>query len=146
MKIRNIYRFLLLAFGLSSIFIYKKYYLNDTKKIISEKNPNEVVFEDLKIGDGDTAEKGKKVKINYKAALEDGFVFDSTLERMQPFEFTIGSKTVVKGLQEAVDGMQVGGKRKAVVPPKLAFGKNTLAGIIPSDSFIYFEIELLDVK
>jgi len=92
------------------------------------------------------AQSGVKVKINYKAALEDGFVFDNSLERNEPLTFKIGSKRIIKGLNEGVIGMKVGGQRTVVVPPKFGFGKNTLGGIIPQDSFIFLEIELLDAE
>lgn len=145
MRSRHLFLLFLFVLGTTSIAVYKKYYKKDKNLQTTEKNYNEIIIEDLKIGDGESADKGLKVKINYKAALEDGFVFDSSLERNEPLIFRVGAKTIIKGLNEGVVGMQVGGKRRVVVPPNLGFGKNTLGGIIPQDSFIIFEIELLEV-
>jgi len=97
------------------------------------------------VGTGDEAVAGKTVSVNYVGTLADGTKFDSSYDRNQPFEFTLGAGQVIKGWDEGVVGMKVGGKRKLVIPPSLGYG-STPNGSIPANSTLTFEIELLSVK
>lgn len=105
----------------------------------------ELQIEDLKVGDGAEATKGKTVSVHYTGTLLDGTKFDSSLDRGEPFVFPLGAGRVIKGWDEGVVGMKEGGKRKLTIPPSLGYGSRP-AGKIPPNSTLVFEIELLDVK
>lgn len=104
-------------------------------------------YVDLKVGDGAEAKEGSKVKVHYTGTLENGKKFDSSLDRNQPFELTIGRGQVIKGWDEGLQGMKVGGKRKLIIPAKLGYGeRGTPDGTIPPNATLIFEVEMLDVK
>lgn len=96
------------------------------------------------VGTGATATKGKTVTVHYVGTLKDGTIFDSSRARNTPFRFLLGRSKVIDGWEEGIDGMKVGGKRKLVVPPGLAYGKKAI-GKIPPNSTLTFEVELLKV-
>ena len=100
---------------------------------------------DLEVGDGAEAGSGQTVVVNYRGTLESGKEFDSSYGR-GPFSFPLGAGRVIKGWDEGVAGMKVGGKRKLVVPPDLAYGSRGAGGVIPPNATLVFEVELLDVK
>lgn len=100
---------------------------------------------DETVGTGAVAEAGKTVSVNYVGTLTDGTKFDSSYDRNQPFEFQLGAGQVIKGWDQGVAGMKVGGKRKLVIPPDLGYGSQA-NGKIPANSTLVFEVELLDVK
>jgi FKBP-type peptidyl-prolyl cis-trans isomerase len=102
-------------------------------------------YEDLKEGTGDAAKKGDTVEVHYTGWLKDGTKFDSSLDRKQSFSFSLGAGEVIKGWDEGVAGMKVGGKRKLIIPAELAYGKKG-KGKIPPDSELTFEVELLKIK
>jgi FKBP-type peptidyl-prolyl cis-trans isomerase len=116
-----------------------------------EKDKNEVKTEsglkytDLKEGEGVAAKKGNTVEVHYTGWLTDGKKFDSSVGK-QPFSFKIGDGDVIKGWDEGVAGMKVGGKRKLTVPPELGYGKKGFPGAIPPDATLIFEVELLKIK
>ena len=97
------------------------------------------------VGTGAEAVAGKTVSVNYTGTLTDGTKFDSSYDRNQPFEFELGAGRVIKGWDQGVAGMKVGGKRKLVIPPSLGYGAQA-NGKIPANSTLVFEVELLDVK
>ena len=99
---------------------------------------------ELAIGDGQEAIAGTKVSVNYKGTLENGDEFDSSYGR-GPFEFSLGAGMVIKGWDEGVAGMKVGGKRRLIIPPELGYGSRGI-GPIPPNSVLNFEVELLNVK
>ncbi|MCX7928338.1 MAG: FKBP-type peptidyl-prolyl cis-trans isomerase [Patescibacteria group bacterium] len=106
---------------------------------------NELEIEDLVIGTGKEAQNGKKVSVNYKGTLTNGVQFDNSYDRGRPFTFTLGVGEVIKGWDQGIVGMKVGGKRKLTIPPSLAYGSKNL-GTIPPHSTLIFEVELLEVK
>jgi peptidylprolyl isomerase len=109
--------------------------------------PDGLKYWDLKVGKGKEAERGSKVKVHYTGwLLEEGTKFDSSLDRGQPFEFTIGAGQVIKGWDEGVAGMKVGGKRQLRIPPELGYGYSGYPPVIPSNSYLIFDVELLSVK
>jgi FKBP-type peptidyl-prolyl cis-trans isomerase len=101
--------------------------------------------EDLKLGKGPAAKQGDKVRVHYTGRLLDGTKFDSSLDRDEPFDFTIGQSEVIKGWDEGVPGMKKGGKRKLVIPSEMAYGKRGSPPKIPPDAPLEFEIELVEI-
>lgn len=101
---------------------------------------------ELKVGTGAEAQSGKKVKVHYTGTFLDGKVFDSSVTRGEPFSFTLGAGQVIEGWDQGVAGMKVGGKRKLVIPPELAYGPNGIPGAIPPNATLAFEVELLGVE
>ena len=107
---------------------------------------NGLVIEDIKIGDGQEVEKFNIVTVNYTGLLEDGTKFDSSLNPGRtPFRFTVGAGQVIKGWDEGLMGMKVGGKRKLTIPPELGYGSRD-NGPIPANSTLIFEIDLLGIE
>ncbi len=102
-------------------------------------------YKDIEVGTGNMPEKNQICVVHYHGTLLDGTVFDSSKERGQPFEFPIGVGRVIKGWDEGVMTMRIGGKRKLVVPPELGYGSRTM-GSIPPNSTLVFEVELLNIK
>ena len=111
----------------------------------NEQAPTDLQVEDLTVGTGAQAQTGSTVSVHYKGTLLNGTVFDSSYSRGTPFSFTLGQNTVIQGWEQGVLGMKVGGKRKLVIPPDLAYGPRA-TGPIPANSTLVFEVELLDVK
>lgn len=103
-------------------------------------------YEDLEEGTGAEAEAGKEVTVHYTGWLVDGTRFDSSLDRNQPFSFALGKGQVIRGWDEGVQGMKVGGKRKLTIPPQLGYGARGAGGVIPPNATLVFEVELLEVR
>lgn len=101
-------------------------------------------YTDINVGDGAEAVTGKTVSVHYTGTLEDGTPFDSSRER-GPFQFHLGSGMVIKGWDEGVAGMKVGGKRTLIIPPELGYGAAGAGAVIPGGATLHFEVELLDV-
>jgi peptidylprolyl isomerase len=102
-------------------------------------------YQDLVIGEGQQAQAGNRVRVHYTGWLEDGTQFDSSVERKEPFEFDLGVGDVIKGWDEGVSGMQVGGKRRLIIPPELAYGTTGAGSLIPPNATLIFEVELLAI-
>jgi FKBP-type peptidyl-prolyl cis-trans isomerase len=102
--------------------------------------------EDLVVGTGATAEAGQDVVVHYTGRLVDGTQhFDSSYARRDPLDFALGAGDVIKGWDQGLPGMKVGGKRKLTIPPELAYGDHGLAGVIPPKATLVFEVELLEI-
>ena len=106
----------------------------------------ELIKEDTKVGTGDEAVTGKSVSVHYTGWLTDGTKFDSSKDRKEPFSFQLGAGQVIKGWDQGVAGMKVGGIRKLTIPPELGYGARGAGGLIPPNATLVFEVELLDVK
>jgi FKBP-type peptidyl-prolyl cis-trans isomerase len=109
-------------------------------------DPNaKLVTTDLLVGKGAEAKTGDKVSVHYVGTLPDGKEFDSSRKRGQPFVFTLGQGRVIRGWDQGVVGMKVGGKRKLVIPPALAYGPNGMPPAIPPNATLNFEVELMEI-
>ena len=103
-------------------------------------------IEDIVVGEGAEAVSGKLISVHYTGTLADGTKFDSSLDRGTPFEFILGTGQVIRGWDQGIEGMKVGGKRKLIIPPELGYGAAGIPGTIPPNSTLVFEVELLDIR
>lgn len=102
-------------------------------------------YEDLAVGEGELAAAGQTVLVHYTGWLTNGTKFDSSLDRSDPFSFPLGAGRVIRGWDEGVQGMKVGGRRKLTIPPQLGYGSAGAGGVIPSNATLVFEVELLEI-
>ena len=108
--------------------------------------PSGLRITELEVGTGAEAVAGQTVEVHYRGTLENGKQFDASYDRGKPFTFPLGRGQVIKGWDEGVQGMKVGGKRKLVIPPELGYGTRGAGGVIPPNATLIFEVELLDIK
>lgn len=107
--------------------------------------PSGLIYDDLAVGSGAAARAGTSVKVHYTGWLTDGTKFDSSVDRGDPFGFSLGKGQVIAGWDEGVEGMRVGGKRKLTIPPALGYGAYGAGGVIPPNATLVFEVELLAI-
>ena len=108
--------------------------------------PSGLKYIDQEVGTGDVAVAGKTASVHYTGWLENGKKFDSSVDRGQPFSFPLGAGRVIKGWDEGVQGMKVGGKRKLTIPSDLGYGSRGAGGVIPANATLIFDVELLGVR
>lgn len=101
---------------------------------------------DIKVGSGNSPQTGQTAVVHYTGWLADGTKFDSSVDRGQPFSFVIGTGQVIKGWDEGVATMKVGGKRRLIIPPELGYGASGYPPIIPANAQLIFDVELLEIK
>ena len=123
--------------------VVTSFFNNNKSQINSPKSPQVLISNEV-IGGGDTAVSGDRVVVNYVGRFVNGKVFDSSLSRNEPFQFVLGVGQVIKGWDEGITGMRVGGKRTLTVPSELGYGANDY-GSIPGGSILIFDVELLKV-
>ena len=107
---------------------------------------NELIIEDVIVGEGKAAVKGALITAHYRGCLEDGTQFDSSYDKGRVFETVIGTGRVIKGWDQGIIGMKVGGKRKLTIPPQLGYGERGAGGVIPPNATLLFDVELLEVN
>jgi FKBP-type peptidyl-prolyl cis-trans isomerase FkpA len=112
----------------------------------SHKTASGLEIEELVVGEGNVATSGQNVTVHYTGWLTNGTKFDSSKDRNDPFRFGLGQGQVIRGWDEGVQGMKVGGKRKLTIPPQLGYGARGAGGAIPPNATLVFEVELLGVK
>lgn len=108
--------------------------------------PSGLKYVDQAVGTGDVAVAGKTVSVHYTGWLENGKKFDSSVDRGEPFSFPLGAGRVIKGWDEGVQGMKVGGKRKLTIPSDLGYGSRGAGGVIPPNATLIFDVELLGIR
>ena len=110
------------------------------------KTASGLEYWDIKVGTGAVAQSGHQVKVDYTGWLTTGKKFDSSVGTGKPFDFMLGASQVIKGWDEGVVGMKVGGKRQLRIPPDLAYGAKGYPGAIPPDATLIFDVQLVDAK
>jgi FKBP-type peptidyl-prolyl cis-trans isomerase FkpA len=103
-------------------------------------------YEDLEVGSGEEARRERRVTVHFSGWLHDGTPFGASRQTGSPLTFTIGEREVIRGWEEGVKGMRVGGRRKLVVPPRLGYGSQPRGEIIPGNATLVFVVELVDVE
>lgn len=110
------------------------------------KTPSGLEYEDTVLGDGANPQSGQTVSVHYTGRLTNGTKFDSSVDRGRPFEFKIGVGQVIKGWDEGVMSMKVGGQRTLTIPPELGYGARGAGGVIPPNATLVFDVELLAIR
>ena len=110
------------------------------------KTDSGLQYWEIRVGNGEVAKEGSHVRVHYSGWLTTGKKFDSSVDRGQPFDFTIGNGEVIKGWEEGVAGMKVGGKRQLRIPPELGYGADGSPPDIPANATLIFDIQLLAVQ
>jgi peptidylprolyl isomerase len=120
-----------------------------TKAIVEAADDNgtvkSMIIDDIKVGEGEAVVAGDTVSVHYVGTLQDGTEFDNSKKRGEPFQFTVGAGQVIKGWEEGLVGMKVGGQRVLVIPSEMAYGERGI-GPIPPNATLVFSIELVEVK
>ena len=119
---------------------------SNTLSITPTTTMEQLKIEDIKVGTGREVKSGDIVSIHYLGTLTNGQKFDSSYDRKQPFETQIGVGQVIEGWDKGVVGMKVGGKRKLTIPPAMAYGSQGAGDVIPPNSTLIFEVELIGIK
>ncbi len=122
--------------------------MSDTAKKTAEivTTTSGLKYEEVKAGDGASPATGQTVEVHYTGTLENGTKFDSSRDRGQTFKFQIGVGQVIKGWDEGVGSMKVGGRRNLIIPPNLGYGERGAGGVIPPNATLLFDVELIGIS
>jgi FKBP-type peptidyl-prolyl cis-trans isomerase len=112
----------------------------------TQATPSGLRYRDEQVGTGAEAKAGDHAVVHYTGRLDNGKKFDSSRDRNEPFEFALGAGMVIRGWDEGVQGMRVGGKRTLVIPPDLGYGARGAGGVIPPNATLTFDVELLELR
>ena len=139
-----------LALGLYVVIVYALLLIPQAMSAAKVTTPSGLHYVDLTVGNGDVAKAGDQVSVHYTGWLQNpdgskGRKFDSSKDRGQPFQFALGQGQVIKGWDEGVQGMKVGGVRELIIPPALGYGQSGAGGVIPPNATLIFEVALLGV-
>jgi FKBP-type peptidyl-prolyl cis-trans isomerase len=139
---------LLLSLGSGSIAADNQEIKKETKNMAEQTVTTEsgLKYLDVTVGTGRLAELGDTASVHYTGWLADGKKFDSSVDHKEPFSFRLGAGQVIKGWDEGVMGMKIGGKRKLTIPPQLGYGARGAGGVIPPNATLTFDVELLDLR
>lgn len=148
MEVQMKYYFLIFLFVFGMLFVGCKSSQSskDDNKPQFITTPTGLQYIDLKMGQGDIPSIGQRVIVHYVSYLENGKEFDNSRTRNKPYKFTLGANEVIKGWDEGVQTMRVGGIRKLIIPPELAWGSRSMGDEIPPNSTIIIEVELLGIE
>ena len=140
-----------LTLGLCMVIVYALLWMPQAMSASKVTTSSGLQYVDLTVGNGDVAKAGNQVSVHYTGWLQNpdgskGRKFDSSKDRGQPFQFALGQGQVIKGWDEGVQGMQVGGVRELIIPPALGYGQGGAGGVIPPNATLIFEVELLGVS
>ncbi len=111
-----------------------------------QRTPSGLEIQEVEQGFGDPARAGHTVSVHYTGYLQDGTKFDSSVDRGEPFSFPLGAGKVIRGWDEGLVGLKVGGRRKLIIPPELAYGSRGAGRLIPPGATLVFDVELLEVR
>jgi len=139
---------LLVSLSSGSIAADNQEIKKETKNMAEQTVTTEsgLTYLDMTVGTGRLAELGDTASVHYTGWLADGKKFDSSVDRKEPFSFRLGAGQVIKGWDEGVTGMKIGGKRKLTIPPQLGYGTRGAGGVIPPNATLTFDVELLDLR
>jgi len=139
--------------GLTAVFVLaqsaaQKTNTSSPTKVTGDgvKTASGLIYWDIRVGNGEVAKEGSHVRVHYTGWLTTGKKFDSSVDAGKPFDFTIGNGEVIKGWEEGVAGMKVGGKRQLRIPPALGYGAAGYPGVIPANATLIFDVQLLGVQ
>ena len=130
-------------FGLGMLVLVAGCSISSTPQMV--QTDSGLQYEILTEGKGDVAQKGDAVKVHYTGWLTDGTKFDSSVDRGETFQFTVGAGMVIRGWDEGVEGMVVGEKRKLTIPAELGYGEYGAGGVIPGGATLVFDVELVEI-
>ncbi len=117
-----------------------------TEEQEEQKEHPDLLIEDIRKGEGSAVKAGDELTVHYQGMLEDGTVFDSSIEKEKTFTFRLGEGRVIEGWEIGMEGMREGGKRRLTIPPELAYGQGGVRDMVPPNATIVFEIELIRIK